>query len=79
MKQKENDEFIICPLCIKENKGEIESRKRFISPLHILKHNYTVEQFKKEFPNQKLKIDSLCKQHSEKLKGAHCKEQVNRL
>jgi hypothetical protein len=71
-KEKENlKEFVLCPLCLRENKGEIDSRFEFICFAHIISHNYSVDQFKNEFPVCKVKIDRLCDEHSDSLSGAN--------
>lgn len=55
-KQRKVDEklqlqdYIICPLCLKETNNEILSRIQLITSSHLTRHNYTTEQFKKEFP-----------------------------
>jgi len=43
-------EYIVCPLCFNECNDEIYSRQKHITPRHLKLHNYTIEQFKKEFP-----------------------------
>ena len=68
-KKEEWDEFVICPLCFKNGEGIIRSRCRNITYKHITKHGYTVEQFRNEFPDQKMKIDSIGKEHSKKISG----------
>lgn len=68
-------EFLYCPLCLNDGKGEIRSRVQFLSSTHLSTHGYTIERFKQEFPNQKLKIDSLCENQSKKLTG---KKRVNK-
>ena len=38
---KENwDEYLICPLCLREGKGIINSRQKFIGYKHLLNHGY---------------------------------------
>jgi len=65
------DEFIICPLCLRDGESELQARHKFLSACHLLSHGYTFKKFRDEFPNCKLKIDSIGKQHSEKLKGSN--------
>ena len=68
-KREDWDEYVECPLCLRDGVGVIKSRNKFLTFKHLEGHGYTFEQFKKEFPNNKLKIDSIGKAHSEKLSG----------
>jgi hypothetical protein len=70
LNHKENlQEFVICPLCIRNGKSEIESRLQFVAPSHILSHGYTIQQFNEEFPSFVFKIESIGQHHSDCLSG----------
>lgn len=62
-------DFIVCPLCFKEGKGIINSRAKYISYRHLKAHNYTIEKFRQEYPDFKMKAPELCSQHSQILSG----------
>lgn len=65
----EMKDFIVCPLCLKETNNEILSRIKLMTKSHLIKHNYTFEQFKNEFPDCKTATDSICQNQSSKLSG----------
>jgi hypothetical protein len=63
------EDFIVCPLCLKETNNEILSRIKLITKSHLLKHDYTFEQFKREFPNFQTATNSIKNNQSSKLSG----------
>lgn len=69
-REKENlKEFVICPLCLREGKDEIDSRCEFLTFKHLQRHSYSLKLFKHEFPDFKFKTESLSREHSESLSG----------
>ena len=56
-------------MCLNEGKGLIQSRVKYLNYSHLLEHGYTMERFRREFPTQKLKIDSIGDNHSKQMSG----------
>jgi hypothetical protein len=76
-------EYITCPLCIRAGEGVVRSRIKYLNYSHLKSHRYTKDQFVKEFPDVRLKVESLCEQHSQSLSkekhfnfGKHLKEET---
>lgn len=63
------ESFIVCPLCLRETNDEVMSRIRLITLSHLKRHKYTYDMFIEEFPDQKLSIDEIGRQHAESMSG----------
>lgn len=62
---KENIDYVICPICHKQLKH--------INNMHVKQHNLTTEEFKKQFPNQRMN----CEKSSIKRSMANRQEMLN--
>lgn len=64
-------DYIICPLCLRETNNEILSRIRLMTKSHLLRHNYSFEKFKTDFPDCETATKLICNNQSLKLSGEH--------
>ncbi|MDO8640267.1 MAG: NUMOD3 domain-containing DNA-binding protein [Nitrosarchaeum sp.] len=69
LKKQDLENFVICPLCLKETGDEVLSRIQLITLSHLKHHGYTYEMLFEEYPECVLSIEEIGHRHSESMMG----------